>query len=200
MFIAWPHLLHKHAPQVKIKCHKCHYKNVGVSEKSSVSKRGPVYVTALRSVIADFNLLIPELLSQSDFLLSLARLKATTNEKQINPDLKSLSPTELTRGFLEQTPVLPHFLQTLPLPLLSDLLLLLLSLSLSLSIPGLAASLPLSPSVSLGPSGLSGGVGYIGPCQGSSVGPCWRHKGRITAAASHTKTRAAAPRSLFQCP
>lgn len=159
---------------------------VWVSEKACVLQHS--------CVIVDFILLHPELLDQSDLLLRHAWGRPQRNEKQINPDPKSLSPTELTRSSLERTPVLPHFLQTLPLLLLFDFLL------LSLSIPGLCPAPPRSPSVSLGPSGLSGGVGYIGPCQGSSVGPCWRHKGRITAAASHTKTRTAAPRSLFQCP
>ena len=119
--------------------------------------------------------------------------------------------TELSRGFQETDPrssvrffFLPGFFLSprmiLSSPFSHFLLLFWLSLPpLSRSISTLSLP-PSSPSVSLGPSGLSGGVGNIGPCQGSSVGPCWRHKGRITAAASHTKTRTAAPRSLFQCP
>lgn len=69
-------------------------------------------------------------------------------------------------------------------------------LSSSFFIVTLSPALPSPPSVSLSPSG----VGNIGPCQGSSVGPCRRHKGRITAAASHAKTHTATLRSLYWCP
>lgn len=89
---------------------------VWVSERAGVLQHS--------CVIVDFNVRHPELLDQSDLLLWHAWGRPQRNKKQINPVSKSLSPTELTRSSLEQTPVLPHFLQTLPLPLISDFLLL----------------------------------------------------------------------------
>lgn len=129
-------------------------------------------------------------------------------KKQISPNPKALSltnfkPSRTLKKLFGSGRA--HFPAVFPVTrkVLSSPLQPFTSLSLRLS-PYLSqrppSSLPPSPSVSLSPSGLSGGVGYIGPCQGSSVGPCWRHKGRITAAVIHAKTHTAALRSLFQCP